>query len=444
MPIIRRATKPKIQIDTEWLLGPDTVGARPQRARAVIPSILAVAVLFAGVGAIALYWEAWSKQVLRWQWERALASDATDDETLATLVSLGHLADKPSIPLIQQLKSTDPNRRSVAFQVLKDQCETTVFRSLNDQQQRDIIEALEQLDPKDSDAILMRAWIAARMMSLIASTPNDRSEWRQRLAPLLAPSENNNVPTLPQTQHPSLLLRTPIESQLTSGQRISTDNRWMPPNELREAPSPPSPSVKQSLGAVREPTRIRIANTSNVQAVSTPRSMSLSDRDEDPPTSTETQPRKIAVSIANHSSHRMTVPIQVKRDRSVIELLRALEQEPDDMVASILEELHSKGFSEPHVELAMALARGTSDDRLAAMDALPNDPTLECMSWLVWMSRSSDQAAKLKAISMLGSTADADAIRYLKHIEQQESDPRVAAHIRQALNATEAAPSRIR
>ena len=92
----------------------------------------------------------------------------------------------------------------------------------------------------------------------------------------------------------------------------------------------------------------------------------------------------------------------------------------------------------------MALARGTSKERLQALEALPQAPGIHHIAWLVWMAESRDPAARLKAIAMLGSTADADAIRHLQRIEQRESDPRIAAQIRQALIATGAAPSKTR
>jgi hypothetical protein len=181
----------------------------------------------------------------------------------------------------------------------------------------------------------------------------------------------------------------------------------------------------QPTTAPREPTRIRIANEGNIRTVANSRTMSLSD-DKEP----EPLPNK-----------KMSVVINVKPKRSVEQLLKSLEQVPDDEVAAIVEELEAQDFSELHVDLALALARGESEERLEALSALTNNPTINPLPWLAWMSESEDQAAKMKAIAMLGSTADPEAARILRIIEQRASDPRVASHIQQALQINGAASS---
>ncbi|MFN9850199.1 MAG: HEAT repeat domain-containing protein, partial [Planctomycetota bacterium] len=136
--------------------------------------------------------------------------------------------------------------------------------------------------------------------------------------------------------------------------------------------------------------------------------------------------------------------IQARLERSIEELLNALENDSDDQVAGIVEELQAKGFRETHVELAMALARGSTTDRLSALETVAQDAAIQPIAWLVWVAESRDQAARMKAIAMLGSMADAEAIRHLQRIQQRESDPRIAAQIRQALVATQAASPKTR
>jgi hypothetical protein len=442
MPSNRKTSKPKIQIDADWLLGPEPKPTRPPRSRA-LKSFMTLLMLGSVVGVVACYWEPWSQQILRWQWERWLASDQTDDDTIAALVSLGDLVDNSTVLLIQQLQATDPARRSVAFQVLKSHCDSPAFRRISNDRQQEIVAAIEQLNPTDPDGMMMRSWVAARVMARLGSSPSAKAEWRDRLSALLnTAGDTGQGQSLANTR--SLLLRgsdkpqnaeamvskpavpplpgSPIPLQ-ASTQVAGQDNRAMPFNELRDESKPESKRESPTgppAASPREPTRIRIASDASVKTISAARTANLSDRNE------------------------VSVLIEAKRDRSVGELLQCLEDESDQEVAQIVEELQSKGFSEAHVELAMALARGTSKERLQALEALPQAPGIHHIAWLVWMAESRDPAARLKAIAMLGSTADADAIRHLQRIEQRESDPRIAAQIRQALIATGAAPSKTR
>jgi len=498
MPSFRKAKKPKIQIDADWLLGPDTPTTPAPARGSSLRTAFAILLLFSGVGAVAYYWEPASRQVLKWQWERWLHADETDEDTLAALIALGDSVDDSTTLLIQQLQSENATRRAVAFQVIKTQCESPSFRKMDELRQNQIVETLERWKPIDNDQRMMREWIAARMTSLLASSNPAKVELRKRVTQILDagsngigppnatngrsmllagakasirsetvsikpaipslpnPSSLPNPPTLPRVSRnlsegslsdssiPNSTASIPpiiapiIQANSDPGDVSAPPELPMLPNELRspiaaeekplalpELPSALPPSAMQPTTAPREPTRIRIANEGNIRTVANSRSMSLSD-DKEP----EPLPNK-----------KMSVVINVKPKRSVEQLLKSLEQVPDDEVAAIVEELETQDFSELHVDLALALARGESEERLEALSALTNNPTINPLPWLAWMSESEDQAAKMKAIAMLGSTADPEAARILRIIEQRASDPQVASHIQQALQINGAASS---
>ncbi len=529
MPSFRKAKKPKVQIDADWLLGPDTPATPAPVRGSGLRTAFAILLLFSGVGAVAYYWEPASHQVLKWQWERWLHADETDEDTLAALIALGDTVDDSTILLIQQLQSENATRRAVAFQVIKTQCESPSFRKMEELRQNQIVESLERWKPIDEDQRMMREWIAARMTTLLASSNPAKMELRKRLTQILD-SGSNSIgaangrsmllagarasirsetvsikPAIPSLPNPSLLPNpptiprvsrnlsegslsdSPITHSSVSNNSIISNTATTPalsdtassdttlsntalsnsaatdppiiqantvpgdvsarpelpmlPNELRspvateEKPmaspgQPPAlqPSASQPTTAPREPTRIRIGSESNIRTVANSRPMSLSDAKEPNPL-----PNK-----------KMSVVINVKPKRSVEQLLKSLEQVADDEVAAIVEELEAQGFSELHVDLAIALARGESEERLEALSALTNNPTINPLPWLAWVSESEDQATKLKAIAMLGSTADPEAIRILRIIEQRASDPRVASQIQQALQINGAATSTTR
>lgn len=494
MPSFRKAKKPKVQIDADWLLGPDTPTAPAPVRGSSLRTAFAILLLFSGVGAVAYYWEPASRQVLKWQWEQWLHADETDEDTLAAMIALGDSVDDSITLLMQQLQSENATRRAVAFQVIKTQCESPSFRKMDELRQNQIVESLERWKPIDNDQRMMREWIAARMTSLLASSNPAKVELRKRMTQILdagsngigSPNATNGrsmllagakgsirsetvsiKPAIPSLPNPSSLpnpTTTPrvsrnlsegslsdssipistasippiIQANSDPGELSARPELPILPNELRspiaaeekplalpELPSALPPSAMQPTAVPREPTRIRIANEGNIRTVANSRTMSLSD-DKEP----EPLPNK-----------KMSVVINVKPKRSVEQLLKSLEQVPDDEVASIVEELEAQDFSELHVDLALALARGESEERLEALSALTNNPTINPLPWLAWMSESEDQAAKMKAIAMLGSTADPEAARILRIIEQRASDPRVASHIQQALQINGAASS---
>jgi len=494
MPSFRKAKKPKVQIDADWLLGPDTPTAPAPVRGSSLRTAFAILLLFSGVGAVAYYWEPASRQVLKWQWEQWLHADETDEDTLAAMIALGDSVDDSITLLMQQLQSENATRRAVAFQVIKTQCESPSFRKMDELRQNQIVETLERWQPIDNDQRMMREWIAARMTTLLASSNPAKMELRKRLTQILdagsngigSPNATNGrsmllagakgsirsetvsiKPAIPSLPNPSSLPNPPtmprVSRNLSEGSlsdsSIPISTASIPPiiqansdpgavsarpelpilpNELRspiaaeekplalpELPSALPPSAMQPTTAPREPTRIRIANEGNIRTVANSRTMSLSD-DKEP----EPLPNK-----------KMSVVINVKPKRSVKQLLKSLEQVPDDEVAAIVEELEAQDFSELHVDLALALARGESEERLEALSALTNNPTINPLPWLAWMSESEDQAAKMKAIAMLGSTADPEATRILRIIEQRSSDPEVVSHIQQALQINGAASS---
>jgi len=118
---------------------------------------------------------------------------------------------------------------------------------------------------------------------------------------------------------------------------------------------------------------------------------------------------------------------------STEKLIRLLESSQDRLVAQAVEALESRGMEPDHVELALEMARGDTRQRLHAMEQLARDPKIQPVPWLVWMAESSDREVRMRAIAMLGATADEEALRKLRILKQREIDTRVAEQITQVL-----------
>jgi len=122
-------------------------------------------------------------------------------------------------------------------------------------------------------------------------------------------------------------------------------------------------------------------------------------------------------------------------------LLRLLESRQDRMVTQAAQELQRRGVQPEHLELGLELARGSVAERLQAMDTLVRVAGLNPVPWLVWMAESSDREVRLRAVSLLGATADEEALQKLRQLKNKESDNRVAEQINQVLLAADSARS---
>jgi|GEM_PF-4853896 len=122
-------------------------------------------------------------------------------------------------------------------------------------------------------------------------------------------------------------------------------------------------------------------------------------------------------------------------------LMRLLESRQDRIVTSAAQELQRRGVQSEHLELGLELARGSAAERLQAMDQLVRVAGLNPVPWLVWMAESSDREVRLRAVSLLGSTADEEALQKLRQLKKKESDNRVVEQINQVLLAADSARS---
>jgi hypothetical protein len=127
------------------------------------------------------------------------------------------------------------------------------------------------------------------------------------------------------------------------------------------------------------------------------------------------------------------------RNWSTEKLFRLLESAHDRVVAEAMEVLESRGIQPQHLELAMALARGSREERLQGLETLKSDESLQPLPWLVWMAQCDDHEVRLRAIAMLGSMPDEEALRKLRLLKQRENDHRVAERITHVLLSAGAA-----
>ena len=121
--------------------------------------------------------------------------------------------------------------------------------------------------------------------------------------------------------------------------------------------------------------------------------------------------------------------------RNLEGLLPLLTSAQSRIVEQALFELERRGMTTPQLEIAMALAQGDVEQRLKAMETIAKDPKFDAIPWLAWMAGGADRTVRRRAVVLLGSMTDPDAMRKLRILQSREPDSAIADQINQVLLA---------
>jgi hypothetical protein len=117
------------------------------------------------------------------------------------------------------------------------------------------------------------------------------------------------------------------------------------------------------------------------------------------------------------------------------DLLRLLTSVQPRVATAAFHELERNRLNREELEIAVELARGTSSQRLNAMEKLATNPRIDPMVWLSWMANDSDRAVRYKAVSLIGSLNNEEAQSQLRTLSSRERDQEISQHIQYALQA---------
>jgi hypothetical protein len=115
------------------------------------------------------------------------------------------------------------------------------------------------------------------------------------------------------------------------------------------------------------------------------------------------------------------------------ELVRLLASVQPKISQTAAVTLKRHGMSDAKLELAMALATGTEQQRLELIGQIASRSDLDPRVWLIWMAQDGQPAVRARAVSELNSMLDLDVMRELRQQLNRERDPQVAQLIRQVL-----------
>ena len=123
--------------------------------------------------------------------------------------------------------------------------------------------------------------------------------------------------------------------------------------------------------------------------------------------------------------------------RTLENLMPLLTSSQPRIVKQAFNELVRRGMTPSHLELAIELAQGNVEQRLKAMETIARDPGFhDRITWLVWIAESADRNVRRRAVSLLGSMTDPEAMRKLRILQSREPDSTIADQISQVLLAS--------
>jgi hypothetical protein len=117
------------------------------------------------------------------------------------------------------------------------------------------------------------------------------------------------------------------------------------------------------------------------------------------------------------------------------QLFPMLGSTQDRRVGMVYEELNRRGVTDPIINRAIDLARGDSQQRLAALEEIVRSDAMNPLPLLVWMAQTNDRPVRQRAIAILGSMQDPEAMRRLRELVHREPDQYLQQQIQQALVA---------
>ncbi len=117
------------------------------------------------------------------------------------------------------------------------------------------------------------------------------------------------------------------------------------------------------------------------------------------------------------------------------DLLRLLTSVQPRVATAAFHELERNRLSREELEIAVELARGTTLQRVNALEKLAANPRIDPMIWLSWMANDSDRVVRYKAVSLIGSLNTEVAQTQLRSLSSRERDQEISQHIQHALQA---------
>ncbi len=128
--------------------------------------------------------------------------------------------------------------------------------------------------------------------------------------------------------------------------------------------------------------------------------------------------------------------IQSLANRPTGEVVRLLGSIQPKLSGAALHELKRRQMSDQHIQLAIELVTGETNERLDALERLVQEQTIAPTPWLSWMAEDPDRQVRERAVRLLASVADDDARRQMRLLLHRERDESIRSLLRQLCSAS--------
>jgi hypothetical protein len=430
-----------IYLDVDWLLGDQPEPRhRPFRRRSVMPNVVGATIGCCAVLLVLYTWPQWSTAWLRTQWSNQL-TNASTDEALGVIMALRELGSEGTPSIVRQLNDVDPEKRAVAFSALSENIDAS--KSVQDgvSQLLAIASELKSNAPQGTASKLLHDQLAFKILD---TAPKSSSLYPniESLCTSITGAETNDalkltqhlVPKVPKPSESFPSDAGPIRVPVPSPTRL-TD--WSTENV--PLPSLPAP-VREIPNASIEPIKAQPIKTKAVAAKLSDVSMVSSNS---PPASSVpfapvrlVSNNRIADTVpALETTNSTSSEVQGLDKIPLEQLFPMLGSTQDRRVGMVYEELNRRGVTDPIINRAIDLALGDSQQRLVALEEIIRSDAINPLPLLVWMAQTNDRPVRQRAIAILGSMQDPEAMRRLRELVHREPDQYLQQQIQQALVA---------
>lgn len=431
-----------IYLDVEWLLGDQPEPRhRPFRRRSILPNV-AGAVLGCSAVILALYsWPQLSTAWLRTQWSDQLTT-AASDEALGVMMALSELGGQGTPSIVRQLNSDDPEKRAVAFSALSQNVDATRSSQDGASQLLAMAQELKSNTPQSAASKLLHGQLAFKILD---TAPKSSSQYAtiESLCTAISGSMKSESVTLTQAVVPKVPKPTEFTTSTkgqstTPGSTASTRlSDWSTETvPLPSLPAPereiPKPSIEPTTA---QPVKTRVVATRLSDVSMAPNNVSLTPVIPQSSVRLVSDSRVTDQSSAPETNTSPSMEVQGLDKIPLEQLFPMLGSTQTRRVEMVFDELTRRGVTEPVIDRAIDLARGSSQERLVALDEIVRSDAMNPLPLLVWMAQTNDRPVRQRAIAILGSMQDPEAMRRLRELVQREPDQYLQQQIRQALVA---------
>ena len=454
-----RAGKKKevVRIDADWLLGKST--DQIERDFSWFPPVyLSLFCILVAVWS----WPYASKRWLKWEWQQQLAHfSGPQSEDLPILLALNELDPIRIDEMVQQLGSVDGNRRSIAFHLLDQRVQK--WNEKNRPTASELTAIIERLISEQiriPEGIHLRGQLASRLRPLISREIPDAPKLLASLDTMIIQSE----PSIPSaTPLDSIPIASPaiIAESIPHANSPAAATRFRINDSMSIAADPlDPPSIRQhtntastaatetrpiltSMRTLTDHAETKVAPLPNMN-YSIPRTVADAELIRTPTVAVELA--EDSVRLEQKMIYRTSEPTMINGidKRPLEQLLPLLTSSQSRIVQQASNELMRRGMTQPQLELTIDLAQGDGEQCLRAMEAIVRDPKLNAIPLLVWMAESGNKDVRRRAIVLLGSMTDPDAMRKLRILQSREPDSAISDQISQVLLASGAAAVSVR